>query len=133
LQAPVAVILLYLLLQMFRSANPVCAGPLHQDRRRRVALAVAAFTGVKGELAVAIRSGILRRRAARLVAVRGLRVRRSQRDVRRWRATLAGPGVAGPFAVLDMSLDHDSGQALRPDRGPDRMPATRSTNSTWRS
>src|SRR6195952_225830 len=52
----VAVILLYSLLQMFRAANPAVLA-----RAVKIgggALAVAAFTGIKGELAVALPLGI---------------------------------------------------------------------------
>src|SRR5258705_14005146 len=54
----VAVILLYALLQMFRAANPVVLARAIKIGGGVVALAVAAFTGVKGELAVAIPLGI---------------------------------------------------------------------------
>src|SRR3977135_4480912 len=50
----VAVILLYLLLQMFRAANPVVLARAIKIGGGVVLLAVAAFTGIKGELAVAI-------------------------------------------------------------------------------
>ena len=54
----VAVILLYSLLQMFRAANPVILARAIKIGGGVVALAVAAFTGLKGELAVAIPLGI---------------------------------------------------------------------------
>jgi hypothetical protein len=54
----VAVILLYSLLQMFRAANPVVLARAIKIGGGVVALAVAAFTGIKGELAVAIPIGI---------------------------------------------------------------------------
>src|SRR5258706_8546951 len=54
----VAVILLYALLQMFRAANPVVLARAIKIGGGVVALAVAAFTGAKGELAVAIPLGI---------------------------------------------------------------------------
>src|SRR6266702_7458602 len=54
----VAVVLLYSLLQMFRAANPVVLARALKIVGGVVALAVAAFTGVKGELAVAIPLGI---------------------------------------------------------------------------
>jgi DnaJ domain len=54
----VAVILLYSLLQMFRAANPVVLARGIKMGGGVVALAVAAFTGIKGELAVAIPIGI---------------------------------------------------------------------------
>ena len=54
----VAVIVLYSLLQMFRAANPVVLARAVKIGGGVVALAVAAFTGIKGELAVAIPLGI---------------------------------------------------------------------------
>src|SRR5690242_7459572 len=54
----VAVIVLYSLLQMFRAANPVVLARALKIVGGVVALAVAAFTGVRGELAVAIPIGI---------------------------------------------------------------------------
>src|SRR3979411_1873430 len=50
----VAVIILYSLLQMFRAANPVVLARAIKIGGGVVALAVAAFTGIKGELAVAV-------------------------------------------------------------------------------
>src|SRR6201747_3123282 len=54
----VAIILLYALLQMFRAANPVVLARTIKIGGGVVSLAVAAFTGIKGELAVAIPLGI---------------------------------------------------------------------------
>jgi DnaJ domain len=54
----VAIIVLYLLLQMFRAANPVVLARALKVTGGVVALAVAAFTGFRGELAVAIPIGI---------------------------------------------------------------------------
>jgi DnaJ-domain-containing protein 1 len=54
----VAVIVLYSLLQMFRAANPVVLARALKIVGGVVALAVAAFTGLRGELAVAIPIGI---------------------------------------------------------------------------
>src|SRR6202042_2736410 len=54
----VAVILLYSLLQMFRAANPVVLARAVKIGGGVLALAVAAFTGLKGELAVALPLGI---------------------------------------------------------------------------
>jgi DnaJ-domain-containing protein 1 len=53
----VAVFLLYMLLQMFRAANPHVLARGIKIGGGIVALAVAAFTGIKGELAVAIPLG----------------------------------------------------------------------------
>ncbi len=54
----VAVVVLYLLLQMFRAANPAVLARAIKIAGGVVALAVAAFTGLRGELAVAIPLGI---------------------------------------------------------------------------
>lgn len=54
----VAVIVLYLLLQMFRAANPAVLARAVKIGGGVLALAVAAFTGIKGELAVAVPLGI---------------------------------------------------------------------------
>src|SRR3954465_13106584 len=54
----VAVILLYSLLQMFRAANPVVLARAIKIGGGGVSLAVAAFTGIKGELAVAAPLGV---------------------------------------------------------------------------
>jgi DnaJ domain len=54
----IAVIVLYSLLQMFRAANPAALARALKIVGGVVTLAVAAFTGVRGELAVAIPLGI---------------------------------------------------------------------------
>src|SRR5688500_18794869 len=106
----VAVVLLYLLLQMFRAANPVMLARVIKIAGGVVALAVAAFTGIKGELAVAIPLGIF---GAGLLGwspfggasgfgnIGGMfgGARRSSGQASRVRSQF-----------LDMSLDHDSGQ-----------------------
>jgi hypothetical protein len=53
----IAVFVLYTLLQMFRAANPAALARALKIVGGVVALAVAAFTGLKGELAVAIPIG----------------------------------------------------------------------------
>jgi DnaJ-like protein len=54
----VAVIVIYLALQMFRAANPVVLARTIKVVGGIVALAAAAFTGLRGEVAVAIPLGI---------------------------------------------------------------------------
>ncbi|WP_407174961.1 DnaJ domain-containing protein [Bradyrhizobium sp. STM 3562] len=54
----VAVLTLYLLLQMFRAANPAVLARALKIAGGVVALAVAAFVGLRGELAVAIPIGV---------------------------------------------------------------------------
>ena len=105
----VAVFVLYTLLQMFRSANPAVMARGIKIAGGLVSLAVAAFIGVKGELAVAIPLGIF---GAGLLG---------------WSPFGAGGlgnlgGIFGPSAgrssgqtsrvrsrFLEMTLDHDSG------------------------
>jgi hypothetical protein len=107
----VAVIILYLLLQMFRAANPVVLARAIKIGGGIVALAVAAFTGIKGELAVAIPIGIFGAGllgwspfgASGFSSIGGLfggpRTQRSAGQASRVRSE-----------YLDMSLDHDSGE-----------------------
>ena len=54
----VAVLVLYLLLQMYRAANPAVLARALKIVGGVVALAVAAFTGIRGELAIAVPLGI---------------------------------------------------------------------------
>src|ERR1700761_3049777 len=54
----VAVVLLYSLMQMFRAANPAVLARAVKIGGGVLALAVAAFTGLRGELAVAVPLGI---------------------------------------------------------------------------
>src|SRR5215467_5467451 len=54
----VAVLVLYLVLQMFRAANPVALARAIKIVGGVISLAIAAFVGLKGELAVAIPLGI---------------------------------------------------------------------------
>jgi hypothetical protein len=106
----VAVVLLYLLLQMFRAANPVVLARSIKIVGGVVALAVAAFTGLRGELAVAIPLGIF---GAGLLgwspfgpggfsSIGGIFGRGAQRS--------AGQVSRVRSQFLEMSLDHDSGE-----------------------
>src|SRR4051794_38723871 len=110
----VAIITLYLLLQMFRAANPATLARAIKLGGGVVALAVAAFTGLRGELAVAIPLGIF---GAGLLGwtplanagfgnVGGLFGRGATRP--------AGQAPRGRSQFLDMRVDHDSGQPARP-------------------
>ena len=104
----VAVIVLYSLLQMFRAANPAVLARTIKIVGGVISLAVAAFTGIRGELAVAIPLGIF---GAGLLG---------------WSpfGTTGFPNLGGMFGrgqrsqgqssrvrsqYLDMSLDHGSG------------------------
>jgi DnaJ-domain-containing protein 1 len=107
----VAVFLLYMLLQMFRAANPAVLARAVKIVGGVVALAVAAFTGLRGELAVAIPIGIF---GAGLLGwspmgtsgfnyiggmFSGSGARRS-----------AGQASQVRSQFLDMRLEHDSGE-----------------------
>jgi hypothetical protein len=106
----VAVILLYSLLQMFRAANPVLLARAIKIGGGVVALAVAAFTGLRGELAVAIPLGIFGAGLlgwspfgasgfGNIAGMFGGGAPRSQGQASRVRSD-----------YLDMTLDHDSGE-----------------------
>jgi DnaJ-domain-containing protein 1 len=106
----VAVVVLYSLLQMFRAANPAVLARALKIVGGVVALAVAAFTGFRGELAVAIPLGIF---GAGLLGwspfgtagfgnIGGLFGGATQRS--------AGQSSQVRSQFLEMSLDHDSGQ-----------------------
>ncbi|SDS04043.1 DnaJ domain-containing protein [Bradyrhizobium canariense] len=105
-----AVFVLYTLLQMFRAANPVVLARAVKIVGGVVALAVAAFTGLKGELAVAIPIGIFGAGLlgwspfgasgfSQLGGIFGSGAKRSAGQASRVRSQF-----------LDMSLDHDSGE-----------------------
>jgi hypothetical protein len=106
----VAVVLLYALLQMFRAANPVVLARAIKIGGGVVALAVAAFTGAKGELAVAVPLGIFGAGLLgwspfgasgfpNIAAMFGGGGQRSAGQTSRVRSEF-----------LDMMLDHDSGE-----------------------
>ena len=106
----VAVVLLYLLLQMFRAANPVVLARGIKIAGGVVALAVAAFTGIKGELAVAIPLGIF---GAGLLGwspfgPSGFSSIGGMFGAGAKRSTGQTSKVRSQF--LDMTLDHDSGE-----------------------
>jgi DnaJ domain len=107
----VAVILLYLSLQMFRAANPVVLARAIKIAGGVVALAVAAFTGMKGELAVAIPIGLF---GAGLLGWSpfGTSGFASISGIFGGSRTQRSPGQASRVrsGYLDMSLDHDSGE-----------------------
>jgi hypothetical protein len=105
----VAVLVLYFLLQMFRAANPAALARALKIVGGVVALAVAAFVGARGELAVAIPIGVF---GAGLLGwspfgssgvgnfggIFGAGAKRS-----------AGQRSQVRSQFLDMTLDHDSG------------------------
>jgi DnaJ-domain-containing protein 1 len=107
----VAVILLYSLLQMFRAANPVVLARAIKIGGGVLALAVAAVTGIKGELAVAVPLGIFGAGllgwspfgASGFSSIGGLFGGSSTK-----RSSGQASRVRSQF--IDMSLDHDSGE-----------------------
>ena len=105
----VAVILLYSLLQMFRAANPVVLARAIKIGGGVVALAVAAFTGVKGELAVAIPIGIF---GAGLLGWTPFGVSGFGNIGGLFGAGQRSSGQTSRVRsqFLDMTLDHDSGE-----------------------
>ena len=106
----VAVFVLYMLLQMFRSANPAVLARAIRMVGGVVSLAVAAFVGIKGELAVAIPLGIF---GAGLLGwspfggTSGLSGLAGMFGSRTARSTGQSSQVRSQF--LNMTLDHDSG------------------------
>ncbi|MDB5485183.1 MAG: molecular chaperone DnaJ [Tardiphaga sp.] len=105
----VAVVLLYSLLQMFRSANPAILARAVKMGGGVLALAVAAFTGIKGELAVAIPLGIFGAGLLGWSPVANSSFGRLGGLFGGGAAKTAGQtsSVRSPF--LDMTLDHDTG------------------------
>ena len=104
----VAVVALYLLLQMFRAANPAVLARAIKIVGGVVSLAVAAYTGVRGELAVAIPLGIF---GAGLLGwspfgTSGFSTLGGLFGGQR----SSGQSSRVRSAFLDMSLDHDSGE-----------------------
>src|SRR6202042_1351257 len=104
----VAVILLYSLLQMFRAANPAVLARALKIGGGVVALAVAAFTGIKGELAVAVPLGIF---GAGLLGWSpfGMPSFGGIGGVVGGGATSAGQASRVRSRFFEMTLDHDTG------------------------
>ena len=105
----VAVVVLYLVLQMFRAANPAVLVRAIKIVGGVVALAVAAFTGVKGELAVAIPLGIF---GAGLLGWSPFGMPGFPNIGGMFGGARRSPGQASRVRsqFLDMTLDHDSGE-----------------------
>lgn len=105
----VAIVTLYLLLQMFRAANPAVLARAVKIGGGIVALAVAAFTGLRGEFAVAIPLGFF---GAGLLgwapAGTGFaNIGRIFGAAKRQRSAGQTSRVRSRF--FDMTLDHDTG------------------------
>ncbi|KIZ40598.1 MULTISPECIES: DnaJ domain-containing protein [Rhodopseudomonas] len=105
----IAVFVLYSLLQMLRSANPALLARGVKIAGGVVALAVAAFTGIKGELAVALPLGLFGAGLlgwspmgnAGFSAIGGLFGPRAQRS--------SGQTSQVRSQFIEMTLNHDSG------------------------
>src|SRR6202162_3659565 len=111
-----AVVVLYSLLQMFRAANPIVLARVIKIGGGVVALAVAAFTGLKGELAVAVPLGIF---GAGLLGWSPFGASGFSSI-----GALFGGGKRSPGQTsrvrsqfFDMTLDHDSGALSGPVGG----------------
>jgi len=109
----VAVLVIYLLLQMFRAANPAVLARALKISGGIVALAVAAFVGLRGELAVAIPLGIF---GAGLLGWSPFTGQAGFGNFAGLGTIFGGrPRSAGQRSqvrsqFLDMTLDHDSGE-----------------------
>jgi hypothetical protein len=106
----VAVFVLYLLLQMFRAANPAVLARAVKIVGGVVSLATAAFVGLRGELAVAIPLGIFGAGLLGWAPFGGI----GFGNIGGIFSGLAGGRSAGQTSqvrsqYLEMMLDHDSG------------------------
>ncbi|MFH0300565.1 DnaJ domain-containing protein [Bradyrhizobium sp. 31Argb] len=101
----VAVVMLYLLLQMFRAANPAMLARAIKIVGGVLSLAVAAYTGIRGELAVAIPLGIF---GAGLLGW-SPNVLGNFGSIFGGARRSAGQSSRVRSKYLDMSLDHDTG------------------------
>jgi hypothetical protein len=109
----VAVIVLYLLLQMFRAANPAVLARALKVVGGVISLATAAFVGLRGELAVAIPLGIF---GAGLLGWAPFGTS-AFNNLGGWFSGLGSQRSAGQTSqvrsqFLDMALDHDSGALI---------------------
>src|SRR2546430_17370702 len=96
----VAVVVLYLLLQMFRAANPVVLARVIKIVGGVVALAVAAFTGLRGELAGGVPLGLFCARVVGWAAFGPRGFRHIRGEVWAGGAGPAGAGARGGAPVL---------------------------------
>jgi hypothetical protein len=105
----IAVVILYSMLQGFRSANPALLVRAAKIAGGVICLAAAAFTGAKGELAAAIPLGLFG--AGLLGWTPAMSAFRPFTGLN-WGGRSKSPGQASRVrsAFLDMTLDHDSGQ-----------------------
>src|ERR1700759_1049559 len=107
----VAVIVIYLLLQMFRAANPAVLARALKIVGGVVALAVAAFVGLRGELFVAIPLGVF---GAGLLGWAPLGSTGFRNIGGMFSGFSSGRSAGQTSQVrsqfIEMMLDHDSGQ-----------------------
>jgi DnaJ-like protein len=105
-----AVIVIYSLLQMFRAANPALLARAVKIAGGIVCLAVAAFTGLRGEIAVAIPLGLFG--AGLLGWAPAASVFGNWGGFGNWgsRAKSSGQASQVRSGFLDMTLDHDTGE-----------------------
>jgi DnaJ-domain-containing protein 1 len=106
----IAVFVLYSLLQMFRAANPAVLARAVKILGGVVALAVAAFTGLRGELAVAIPIGIFGAGLLGWSPFGGNPLSSVSGMFGGSGARSAGQASRVRSQFLDMRLDHDSGE-----------------------
>src|SRR5215470_15841073 len=104
----VAVLVLYLVLQMFRAANPVALARAIKIVGGVISLAIAAFVGLKGELAVAIPLGIF---GAGLLGWSPFQTSGFGNIGGLFGGSQRSPGQTSRVRsqFLEMMLDHDSG------------------------
>jgi DnaJ domain len=108
----VAVFLLYTLLQMFRAANPAMLARGIKIAGGLIALAIAAFVGLRGELAVAIPLGIFGAGLLGWSPFGGAAAFRNIGGMFSGASARRSPGQTSQVRsqFLDMTLDHDSGK-----------------------
>jgi hypothetical protein len=106
----VAALVLYLLLQMFRAANPAVLARALKIAGGIVALAVAAFVGLRGELAVAIPLGVFGAGLLGWSPFTGQTGFGKFGDLFGASRRSAGQRSQVRSQFLDMTLDHDSGE-----------------------
>jgi hypothetical protein len=103
----VAVIVLYLLLQMYRAANPALLARAIKIAGGVIALVIAAFVGLRGELAVAIPIGIF---GAGLLGWSPFGPGSISNLFSGVGSRSAGQSSQVRSLYLEMALDHESGQ-----------------------
>jgi DnaJ-domain-containing protein 1 len=106
----VAVVVLYFALQMFRAANPAVLARAVKLVGGVLALAVAAFTGLRGELVVAIPLGLFGAGLLGWAPAAGMGFPNLGGMFGRSAQRSSGQSSRVRSQFLDMTLDHDSGE-----------------------